>query len=96
MTTQLQRYAEAYLRMAKRARYRPTAKQLADPERLERKAIAYANSFNAEDTTNRAFIFTIEAARVLAGSWNVLGDEVAVRLLEMAIDEIKAQSKKVA
>jgi hypothetical protein len=80
--------------MAKRARYRPTDKQLADPERLEREAIAYANSLSY--TTNRAFIFTIEAARVLAGSWNALGDDVAVRLLEMAIDEIKAQSKKVA
>jgi hypothetical protein len=78
-----------------------TRKQLADRERLHDEAVGYAMAFSTEEdtrkfnigcsnyTTNRAFIFTIEAARVLAGSWNVLGDELAVRLLEMAIDEIK-------
>jgi hypothetical protein len=55
------RYREAYLRMAKEARYRPqapgdgighvslTRKQLADPELLQREATAYALRFNKEE-----------------------------------------------
>ena len=36
-------------------------------------------------STNRAFVLSIEAARLLAGG----GDEHAVRLLELAIKQIK-------
>jgi hypothetical protein len=57
------RYREAYLMMAKEARYRPqapgdgmghvslTRKQLNDPERLQREATAYALKFNEEENS---------------------------------------------
>ena len=57
----LERYAEAYLAMAKVANYRPaapgdgcgqvylTCDEAADPERLRLEAIAYAKRFNDEE-----------------------------------------------
>ena len=62
------RYREAYLRMAKDARYRPQApgdgighvslskKQAADPERLEREATSYALKFNEEENEHTFWI----------------------------------------
>lgn len=116
MTHRMERYAEAYLRMAKEARYRPkapgdgcgnvslTAQQAADRERLDREAWAYAEEFDREENdlsfiigcsdfeTNRAFIFTIEAARVLAGGEK----QLALKLLAMAIDDIKQSQREAA
>jgi hypothetical protein len=107
--TRERRYVEAYLAMAKKARYRPqapgdgcghvllTREELRDPKRLEEEANAYVKNFvKEEDTlsfrigctnfdTNRAAIYAIEAARCLCGG----ADGVAVKLLQMAIDEIK-------
>jgi hypothetical protein len=104
----LERFAEAYLAMARQARYRPqapsegfgnillTPKQCGDIERLRREAVAYALGFSAEEDertfwigcsdfeTNRAFVWTIEAARLLAGGKPVR----ATRLLNMAVKEI--------
>jgi len=71
--------------------------ELEDSERLAREASEYAVAFvNEEDTrqfhigvsnyaTNRAFVYTIEAARALCSgkSW------LALRLLEMAIEDVK-------
>jgi len=103
------RYREAYLLMAKEARYRPqapgdgmghislTEKQLADPERLQREATAYALKFNKKENerafwigcsdfcTNRAFIWTIEAGRALAGG----KPDLALDLLNMAVKDVK-------
>lgn len=91
MCNRLTRYAEAYVHMAKEARYRPkapgdgfgnvslSARQLADRQRLMREAADYARAFDAEEDertfiigcseydTNRALIYTVEAARVLCG-----------------------------
>jgi hypothetical protein len=116
MTHRLERYCEAYLRMAEEAHYRPkapgdgmgnvslSAKQLADRQRLEREAITYAQAFDAEEDertfiigcseyqTNRALIFTIEAARALCGC----APDLAIKLLTMAIDDIKQSRRKAA
>jgi hypothetical protein len=105
----LERYRDAYMQMAKHARYRPGApgdglgnvhlshEDAADPVRLWEEATKYAISFaKDEDTdsfwigcsdfdTNQAFIWTIEAARVLAGG-NL---QVAQRLLELAVRDVK-------
>src|SRR5262249_53301790 len=86
----LTRFKEAYLRMARNARYRPnapgdglgniglSAEDLRDPVRLDEEAVAYAEKFCTEEDkdtfnigcsdfeTNRAFVWTIEAARCLA------------------------------
>jgi len=73
--------------------------QAADPEeRLQREATAYAlKKFNAEEnervfwigcsdfSTNRAFIWTIEAARALAGN----KPDLALDLLNMARTRIR-------
>jgi len=106
------RYAEAYLRMAEEARYRPQApsdgwghirlslEQVRDRPRLEQEAIDYALMFAKEEdgqefrvgcsnfTTNRAFIWTIEAARCLASGAD--GDAIALRLLKMAATDVKS------
>jgi len=103
------RFKEAYLRMAKEARYRPGAPgdgmghvdlspaQLKDSARLDDAALRYAAKFRAEEdsrkfwigcsefATNRAFMFTIEAARALAGNHRAL----ALDLLKLAIDDVK-------
>ena len=83
-----------------------TKGQLKDRGRLHREAVHYAAAFSREEdanrdfhigcsnwTTNRAFVLSIEAARLLAGG----GDEHATKLLHLAIKEIadanKGQSK---
>jgi hypothetical protein len=108
------RYAEAYLAMAKEARYRPqapgdgmghvlhTKEEARDPSRLEEETLAYVKNFVAEEdtlsfaigctdfSTGRATIYAIEAARCLCGG----ADDVAVKLLKMAIDEIKRPPRR--
>jgi hypothetical protein len=77
--------------------------ELADPERLAREAAFYATRFIAEEddgsfalgvsnfATNRALVYTIEAARLLNGADN----SRALLLLAMAREEIlKAAAKK--
>jgi hypothetical protein len=107
-----QRYAEAYLRMASDARYRPEApgdgcggidlsvEELRDSDRLEQEAVSYALRFAREEntrtfrigcsnfSTNRAFVWVIEAARELAGG-GADGNAVARKLLKMAIEELE-------
>jgi hypothetical protein len=73
-----------------------TAEQCRDQGRLEQEATEYAIAFNNEENigsfcigvsnyrTNKAFIWTIEAARCLAGG----GDIEARKLLRMAVAEI--------
>jgi hypothetical protein len=76
-----------------------TAAQLKNRKRLYEEAKAYAAEFIKGDNscqfwigctdfdTNIASVFVIEAARLLCSG--VIGDDVAVQLLDMAIDEIK-------
>jgi hypothetical protein len=66
--TKLERFAEAYRKMALDANYRPAApsdgmghvlltkEQVSDPERLWHEAIKYANQFNAEEDKCRFHI----------------------------------------
>jgi hypothetical protein len=108
----LNRYAEAYINMAKQAHYRPAApgdgcggiylsdEELSDPQRLKREAQQYAVEFlrleegmnfhigHADFSTNRALVYTIEAARQLCGGF--LSRPYALKLLEMAQAEVKA------
>jgi hypothetical protein len=70
-----------------------------DQARLDREAVDYAIRFAAEEDelcftlgcsnfpTNRAFVWTVEAARQLA-SGNA-GNETALRLLEMVTREVR-------
>jgi hypothetical protein len=107
----VQRFADAYLRMASEAKYRPAApadccgtiqlslEQLRDPERLRRESVQYAVQFLREENkdsfcigcsdfrTNKAFAWTIEAARQLASGSS--GNETALKLLQMAAREIR-------
>jgi hypothetical protein len=76
---------------------------LHDPARLDEEATLYADKFASEEDTlqfwigcsdfetNRAFIWTIEAARVLASG--DLGNRTAIKLLEMALAEVKRASR---
>lgn len=104
------RIVEAYLRMAKEAKYRPAAPSdgfghitisktaLANQARLAAEADAYARKFIAEEDslsfwigcsnwkTNRAFVFAIEAARLMAGA---APKRLITKLLEMALEEVK-------
>ena len=78
-----------------------TRDEAADPERLHAEAVAYAKRFNDEEDdrtfnigctnfdTNRACIYTIEAARCLCGG---ILDDVAAVLLEMALKELKGSA----
>src|SRR5260370_40836770 len=71
--------------------------ELSDSNRLEEEASGYATAFiNEEDRvrfrigvsnfkTNRALVYTIEAARLLCGS----DDARAMKLLNMAIEDIQ-------
>lgn len=71
---------------------------LHDPEILEKESAVYAARFIREEntnhyfigcanwSTNRALVYTIEAARLLCGG---MDDERAVKLLRMAAHEIK-------
>jgi hypothetical protein len=73
--------------------------QLADQARLHRESVDYAIGFSKqEDTdsfmigcsdfsTNRAFVWAIEAARVLAAGTQ--SNSFALKLLEMAAQEVK-------
>ena len=77
-----------------------TAEQLRDRSQLEREAHQYALRFSAEEdthrfrievsnfSTNRAFIYSIEAARCLATG----EEDVALRLLEMQGTRSKPKS----
>jgi hypothetical protein len=104
------RIAEAYLKMARVANYRPeapgpgtvaggralTEEQLASRDLLEREAVAYAGRFIWEENThtffigvsnfnsNRAFVYTIEAARLMAGA----DEKRAAVLLTLALMEL--------
>lgn len=96
------RIREAYIEMATKANYRPEAADgsSADDD-LKDEAVRYARRFIAEEdhhqfwigvsdyTTNRAFVYTIEAARLLCGG--ALGVNHGLKLLEMAVAEVKAQ-----
>jgi hypothetical protein len=92
----LQRYREAYLRMVDEAGWHGLDQWLTDD--VDKQATEYALAFNDEEPnfligtsnfdTNRAFIFTVEAARALACGF--LGDAAAIKLLRMAIEEIEA------
>jgi hypothetical protein len=80
-----------------------TRAELRDPKQLEEEAVTYAVGFsNEEDTlkfyigctnfsTNRAFVWAIEAARNLAGG--DAGNKTAIKLLEMAAAEVKRQQR---
>lgn len=108
------RIAEAYLRMAQIAKYRPRAPsdgfggiclsdaELQDREILLKESVLYANDFIAEENTckfwigvssyatNRAFVFAIEAARLLCSGSD---DDRASKLLKMALAEIRKAEK---
>ena len=70
-----------------------------DEERLYREAAEYAVKFNREEdgrsfrigcsnySTNRAYVLSVEAARLLASGSD--GDQYAARLLKLAIEEIE-------
>jgi hypothetical protein len=72
------------------------------PARLEDEATKYAIAFSHEEDgrdfnigcsnfeTNRAFIWTIEAARVLAGGDN----DTALKLLKLAMDDVKSTQQR--
>ncbi len=74
--------------------------ELNDTSRLMKEARDYALAFDAEEdtrqfhigcsnfTTNRAFVWSIEAARQLAAGGD--GDQPALKLLEMATAEVRA------
>jgi hypothetical protein len=71
--------------------------EVTNQERLEHEAAEYAIAFDKEENTrafnigvsnfdtNRAFIWTIEAARCLAGG----ADDVALKLLKLAMADVK-------
>ncbi len=82
-----------------------TTDEYNDRERLYREAVQYAAAFNREEDqdrdfhigcsnweTNRAFVLSIEAARLLASGSD--GDEYALRLLRLAIQEITDAGKR--
>jgi hypothetical protein len=80
--------------------------QLRDRKRLEKEAVDYVLKFDKEEdtrtfwvgtsnfSTNRAFLWTIEAARQLAGGED--GNATAIKLLEMAAKEVKRHCRKKA
>jgi hypothetical protein len=79
-----------------------TLEQFKDDARLQREADEYAAAFIKEEDdcrfmigcsnfmTNRAFMFAIEAARLLASGDE--GNAYAVKLLKMAAKEVEANS----
>jgi len=95
------RIREAYIEMATHANYRPEATGDSAEIDLRGEAASYARRFVGEEqnaefhigisdyTTNRALVYTIEAARLLCGG--VLGIDHALRLLEMALAEARMQ-----
>jgi hypothetical protein len=96
------RIREAYIEMATQANYRPEAAGGSSVETgLQDEAASYAERFVAEEqttsfhigvsdyTTNRALVYTIEAARLLC--CGALGVDHALKLLEMAVAEVEMQ-----
>jgi hypothetical protein len=114
-TNEAERISQAYLRMAREARYRPaapgdgfgnihlSAEDLNDRHILATEAREYADQFIREEdrrqffigcskwSTNRALVFTIEAARNLCSGG--IAAELALRLLRMAIDEVTNETR---
>jgi hypothetical protein len=76
-----------------------TEKEILDQARLESEASEYAKRFLEEEdrrtfhigvsnfATNRAFVYTIEAAKLLCGTTASL--PLVRKLLEMALDDVK-------
>jgi hypothetical protein len=96
------RISEAYVEMAMQANYRPESSGAASgDDDLQDEAESYAKRFVAEEettnfhigvsdyTSNRALVYTIEAARLLC--CGALGVNHGLKLLEMAVAEVKAQ-----
>ena len=97
------RIREAYIEMALQANYRPEAPEYGNPDDadLQEEAARYARRFIEEEqsrhfhigvsdyTTNRALVFTIEAAKQLC--CGALGVNHGLKLLQMAVGEVKAQ-----
>ena len=79
-----------------------TAEELHDPQKLEAEATEYADSLIRQENeyafdigtsnweTNRALAYAIEACRLLCGA----ADELAVKLLSMAIVEIQCEKQR--
>jgi hypothetical protein len=79
--------------------------ELKDSERLADEAYDYATRFIAEENTgqfsigksnlmtNRAFVYTIEACRLLCDRTRS-GHSYALKLLEMAVNEVKCARKR--
>jgi hypothetical protein len=77
-----------------------TLEEVKNPDRLKREAVTYALGFAREEDgrafsigcsdfrTNRAFVWTIEAARLLACGPE--GNSFALKLLDMAAREVRA------
>jgi hypothetical protein len=75
-----------------------SGQELRNSTRLQQEASTYANQFMQEENshkfwigvsdfpTNRAFAYTIEAARALCGS--VVNRSLALKLLEMAVSDV--------
>jgi len=100
------RIREAYIEMARQANHRPHAPEGARrDDDLKDEAAAYAREFIAEEqttefdigvsdfTTNRALVYTIEAARCMCAG--AFGADRAVKLLEMALKEARTELAKV-
>ena len=80
-----------------------TPEQEGDPSLLESEAATYAKRFLAMENTlsfrigvsnyetNRALVYTIEAARALCAG---IADDLAEDLLEMALAELRRETKK--
>lgn len=80
-----------------------TPEEIADPERLDKEAEEFAAAFIKEEKTmqfhigtsnwrgNRALVYTIQAAKELCGG----RDDLVIRLLTMAIEEVKANPPQV-
>lgn len=107
--SEFERIIEAYIAMARKANYRPSAsgdgfgsvdlteQQLASERTLRDEAQRYARRFLGEEDerifhigctnweTNRAAVWTIEAARTLCGA----ADHVALRLLRLAVADVE-------
>jgi hypothetical protein len=98
--------------MAKNAGYRPHAPSdglgniPVDSPLSDDEATAYAQQFIEEENTrrfhigvsnfrtNRAFVYAIEAARLLCGG--IRSEPHALRLLEMAVAEVRTERGKAA
>jgi hypothetical protein len=78
-----------------------TAEEIADPDILQKEAVKYADEFLREEdlhftigvsdfSTNRALVYTVEAARALCG----VNHDLASTLLKMAAEETRAAKKE--